>query len=278
MADSVYENAKIPHTVKAVKTESLYISLYHSGKCFVQGKKAADWVENTFEPNILNDPESDEAPEGMHPHMGIDESGKGDYFGPLVIASVYVDPETSVALMKAGVQDSKAIKSDAKSLELAREIKRITKNRLSVVRIGPVAYNRMFESVGNLNRLLAWGHAKAIENLLEIVPDCQHAVADQFGPRKLIEEALLDKGRKLILEQRTKAESDIAVAAASILARATFVDALSKLSDSLGIELPKGATTVKPTAHTILDQHGEDALQRVAKLHFKTTREILDDR
>lgn len=204
--------------------------------------------------------------------IGIDESGKGDYFGPLVIAAVFVDATTQGELKLMEVRDSKKI-SDGRILEMAPDIKTICPH--SVIAIGPQKYNELYAKIKNLNRLLAWGHAKALENLLERV-SCERAISDQFGNERLILNALQDKGRKIVLEQRTKAESDLAVAAASILARAEFLLRLKRLSGEVGTTLPKGASpAVELAAKMIVKKHGRDRLGTVAKLHFKTTQAVL---
>jgi ribonuclease HIII len=204
--------------------------------------------------------------------IGIDESGKGDYFGPLVIAAVFVDATTQGELRLMEVRDSKKI-SDGRILEMAPDIKTICPH--SVIAIGPQKYNELYAKIKNLNRLLAWGHAKALENLLERVT-CERAISDQFGNERLILNALQDKGRKIVLEQRTKAESDLAVAAASILARAEFLLRLKRLSGEVGTTLPKGASpAVELAAKMIVKKHGRDRLDTVAKLHFKTTQAVL---
>jgi ribonuclease HIII len=205
--------------------------------------------------------------------IGIDESGKGDYFGPLVIAAVFVDATTQGELKLMEVRDSKKI-SDGRILELAPDIKTICPH--SVIAIGPQKYNELYAKIKNLNRLLAWGHAKALETLLERGVTCERAISDQFGDERLILNALQEKGRKIVLEQRTKAESDLAVAAASILARAEFLIRLKRLSQEVGTTLPKGASpTVELAAKMIVKKHGQERLGSVAKLHFKTTKAVL---
>jgi ribonuclease HIII len=170
------------------------------------------------------------------------------------------------------VRDSKKI-SDGRILEMAPDIKTICPH--SVIAIGPQKYNELYAKIKNLNRLLAWGHAKALENLLERVP-CERAISDQFGNERLILNALQDKGRTIVLEQRTKAESDLAVAAASILARAEFLLRLKRLSNEVGTTLPKGASpAVELAARMVIKKHGQDRLGHVAKLHFKTTQAVL---
>lgn len=204
--------------------------------------------------------------------IGIDESGKGDYFGPLVIAAVFVDATTQGELALMQVRDSKKI-SDGRILEMAPDIKMICPH--SVIAIGPHKYNELYAKIRNLNRLLAWGHAKALENILERV-SCARAISDQFGDERLILNALQEKGRKIILEQRTKAESDLAVAAASILARAEFLIRLNRLSQEVGTTLPKGASpAVELAARMVVKKHGRERLDSVAKLHFKTTQAVL---
>ena len=204
--------------------------------------------------------------------IGIDESGKGDYFGPLVIAAAHVTPEIEPELRLMEVRDSKKI-SDGRILEIARDLRQICKH--SIVSIGPQKYNELYPKFRNLNRLLAWGHARALENLLEQV-DCPLAIADQFGDERFILSALQEKGKKIQLVQRTKAESDLAVAAASILARAEFLIRLKRLSDEIGTVLPKGATHVELAARMVVKKHGEAILGMVAKLHFKTTKAVLE--
>lgn len=213
------------------------------------------------------------------PIIGTDESGKGDYFGPLVSAGVYVDEATAKDLILYGVRDSKTI-ADSKILEISREIIKISHGRFSIIEISPERYNDLYDQFKkekkNLNTLLAWGHAKALEEILTKV-DCKVAIADQFADEKFILGKLQEKGKKLKLIQMHKAEQNIAVAAASILARAKFLEKLHKLSDEYNTDLPKGASgTVIEKARIILNLYGKDTLRKVAKLHFKTTAEVFE--
>ena len=211
------------------------------------------------------------------PIIGTDESGKGDYFGPLVSAGVYVDLNSARILKSLGVKDSKLL-SDSKVLELAPKIVNICSGLVSIIEIAPDKYNDLYEQFQrenkNLNTLLAWGHAKAIEEILKKV-DCKLAIADQFADEKFIIAKLQEKGKNLKLTQMHKAEQHIAVAAASILARARFLTKLKILSDDIGLNLPKGASgSVIECAQTIADKGGKVALRKVAKLHFKITANI----
>jgi ribonuclease HIII len=204
--------------------------------------------------------------------IGIDESGKGDYFGPLVIAGVYVSLDQEEQLRLAGVRDSKAV-SDKKAADLATQIRNLCP--FTVVAIGPERYNSLHASFKNLNKLLAWGHARAIENLLEKV-SCDRVVADQFGDERFLKNALMGKGRTVKLIQKPRAEEEIAVAAASIIARAEFLRRLQDLSARYGVTLPKGAGDLVITAgREFIRKHGTDALGQVAKLHFRTTESVL---
>ena len=275
-----YRLRKVEHTVAAAEGEDCQIALYKSGKCLVQGRGAADWITFVLEPEVLHEArlgyEDVLNPEANAPHMGVDESGKGDFFGPLVIAAAYVDEAIAKDLKAMNVRDSKSITSDKAALDLAKKIRERLGDRFAVVSIGPAAYNRLYATMNSVNRILAWGHARAIENLLETVPDCPRALSDQFGPEQQIQRALQQKGRKIKLEQRHKAESDIAVAAASILARAGFLTALAKLGEQVAVKLPKGASeAVKAAAGEIVKKRGGAALLETAKCHFKTTDDVL---
>ena len=276
-----YTSTKVPHTQIAVNTGTCCVNLYNSGKCLVQGKGAEEWITFTLEPEVLGEArlgyDAIHDPESVQPHMGIDESGKGDFFGPLVIASVYTDAKSVEILKELGARDSKKITSDRVALQLASDIRKKLDGKYAIIAIGPEAYNRMYAKIGNVNKLLAWGHARAIENLHEKVPDCPRALADKFASTVLIERALMEKGGKIKMDQRTKAESDPAVAAASILARAGFLMALRKMEKDFGIEtVPKGCSTkVKQTAAELVANKGPGILLKTCKCHFRTTDEVL---
>lgn len=275
-----YRPRRVEYALAAAEGEDCQIVLYQSGKCLVQGKGAADWVTFVLEPQVLGEArlgyEDVLNPEANAPHMGVDESGKGDFFGPLVIAAAYVDETIAKDLKALNVRDSKTITTDKAAQDLAKKIRARLADKFVVVSIGPAAYNRLYATMGSVNRILAWGHARAIENLLEKVPTCPRALSDQFGPEQQIQRALQQKGRKIKLEQRHKAESDVAVAAASILARSGFLTAMDKLGEKVGVKLPKGASDkVKQVAGEIAKKHGGAAFLDVAKCHFKTTDDVL---
>jgi len=205
--------------------------------------------------------------------IGLDESGKGDYFGALVIGAVFVDVKTEERLVALGVRDSKLL-SDNRIIVLAEQIKVLCPH--FVVPIEPERYNELYAKVKNLNRLLAWGHAWTLENLLEKV-SCDLAIVDKFGDESYVRSALKEKGRQITIIQQTHAEADTAVAAASILARARFVQNMEQLSKKVGKTLPKGASdpSIVKIGRELVAVHGKDILNEIAKLHFKTTEAIL---
>ncbi|RLE01843.1 MAG: ribonuclease HIII [Candidatus Aminicenantes bacterium] len=209
---------------------------------------------------------------GAKGHLGTDESGKGDYFGPLVVAGLFLPEGQEAVLAELGVRDSKKF-SDARVQEMAQLLQR--GYTYSLVVIGPEKYNALYAKMKNLNRLLAWAHARVIENILEKV-DCRRVITDQFGDKIFVLNALMKKGRQIELIQKPKAEEDMAVAAASILARAEFLRRLYFLSQEIGLDLPKGASAkVEEVAYQLVKEKGQAILNRVAKVHFKTTQKVL---
>lgn len=248
--------------------------LYESGKFVLQGKDVSKIAAELCGEMGIQLPVISCAKENntdFKPHIGVDESGKGDYFGPLVIAGVYANEQSAKKFLEAGIKDSKKL-TDDRIQKLAGIIK--ANSIHTTVVIGNEKYNELYEKFNNLNKLLAWGHARVIENLLEKTT-CEYALSDKFGNNKLIENALMDKGRKIRLEQRVRAEEDIAVAAASVLARAEYVSRMKALSNRYETELPKGASDkVLQTAKKFVSRYGQEKLKMVAKLHFKTTQAV----
>lgn len=203
--------------------------------------------------------------------IGSDESGKGDYFGPLVVAAVLVPKEDLDSLVRLGIKDSKRL-SDQKVLKMALELEQAYPK--SIVAISPKRYNELYKSFGNLNKLLAWAHARAIENVLgEHEPES--ILVDQFADPKVLKRALFEKTRKNVLIQKTRAEEHPAVALASILARARFLGDLKRLSELLEVPLPKGASAdVDMVAQDLYRKAGLEGLSQAAKLHFKNTLRV----
>jgi ribonuclease HIII len=202
-------------TVFFGQKNKLSVAVYEKGpKVLVQGKGVEEFVQFELEPKILGEAklgyEEVHSPEMFQPHFGVDESGKGDFFGPLVISGAYVDQGIARKLLDAGVVDSKRVSSDARIRVLADTIRKSSLSLVETVLIGPTKYNELYEKFGNLNKLLGWGHARVIENLLAKKPDCPRALSDQFADARVVEQSLLRHGRRINIEQRPKAESDIA--------------------------------------------------------------------
>ena len=275
-----FEFSSKQYTRFFARKNKLSVAVYEKGpKVLVQGKGVEEFVQFELEPKILGEAklgyEEVHAPEMFEPHFGIDESGKGDFFGPLVIAGVYVDRGIARKLIDAGVQDSKRIGSDARIRALADAIRKTSMGLFEVVLIGPAKYNELYEKFGNLNKLLAWGHARVIENLLSKKPDCRRSLSDQFADARVIERSLLRHGRKIEVQQRPRAESDIAVAAASILARESFINWLDREGKKLEVRLERGVSPgVKLTAEKLVEAKGPEILRQVAKVHFRTAHAV----
>lgn len=285
LSDSNYQPREVPYARKAVAKGKLTVVLYESLKLVVQGKETEDFVQFTLEPLVLKKAELGYEdvldPEWNMPRIGIDESGKGDYFGPLCVAAVYVNKEVLSTWKNSEIQDSKRIKSSRKIRELSKLIRTTPGCFFERVIIGNASYNKLYQKIRNLNRLLAWGHARAVENILardtELKPFPERIISDQFARDKaLLQKSMQARARELELVQRTKAESDPAVAAASILARESFIDQIKRMGEQHNMEFPLGASArVDTAAKAFVHANGPEALGNVAKLHFSTTTKIL---
>ena len=279
-----YRFREVPFARFAAERERVNVVFYQSGKLVVQGKDTGDFVQFVLEPEILKEArlgyEEVLNPDLLLPRIGVDESGKGDFFGPLCVAGVYVTAAIVKAWRDAGIRDSKAISSDKRIAELAAVIRKTPGCVHTVVPIGNAAYNRLHAKMGTVNALLAWGHARVIENLMgqrhRMAPPPVRAISDQFATHKAtLAKALMPLGREIELVQRHRAEEDLAVAAASILARDEFVQRLGDLGRKFGVTLPKGASAAVIEAGTeLVRRHGAERLPEVAKMHFKTSRAV----
>src|SRR5712692_1517173 len=275
-----FEFSPKQYTIFFAQKNKLSVAVYEKGpKVLVQGKGVEEFVQFELEPKIFGEAklgyEEVYLPKMFEAHFGVDESGKGDFFGPLVISGVYVDRGIARKLLDAGVQDSKRIGSDARIRTLGQIIRKTAGGLTETVLIGPAKYNELYEKFGNLNSLLGWGHARVIENLLAKKPDCPRALSDQFADARVIKQSLLQHGRKIDIQQRPKAESDIAVAAASILAREGFINWLDRHGKIFGLSLQRGASaSVKETGRKLVEMKGPQILREVAKVHFRTAHEI----
>jgi ribonuclease HIII len=275
-----FKPRQVPYARFAGEKEKLNVVFYQSGKLVLQGKGTQEFLEFVLEPEILKQAklgyEAILDPNLLRPRLGVDESGKGDFFGPLCVAGVYINKDVIEQWKGKGIRDSKNIGSDRRISELADIIKKTPGCVSTVVPIGNESYNRLYTTMRSVNAILAWGHARVIENLMgqkhRMNPPPDLAISDQFAANKAtVANALMSLGREIELVQRHKAEEDLAVAAASILARDEFVKRLAKLEKEYGVKLPKGASALVDTAaKAFVEKNGPPTLAKVAKMHFRT--------
>lgn len=292
----------------AVGAERIAVKQYTSGTLFLQAagppgplfERLVQTIEQTGAHSAVlgKPPGPSRAPKGSStgidverpfdpPWIGSDESGKGDYFGPLVACAVWVDDRILQVLDTLGVRDSKVL-SDLQNRRLAQDVRAVCRDggtdRAAEVVIPPERYNQLYDQFRregkNLNALLAWGHARALESVIDQAP-AQHAIIDQFADARYIRDRLAarDATKALNVVQLPRAEANLAVAAASVLARDRFLGWLERAARDYGLRLPKGASDeVEAAARRFVDRHGRAALAKVAKLHFKTTQRVLPAR
>ena len=275
-----YKFREVPYARFAGEKDKLNVVFYESGKLVLQGKGTQEFIEFVLEPEILKEAklgyEAILNPELLAPRLGVDESGKGDFFGPLCIAGVYVNESVVNAWKDAGIRDSKNIGSDKKIKELAELIKETPGCVTTVVPIGDEKYNSLYKTMRSVNTMLAWGHARVIENLMgqkyRMNPVPLRAISDQFASSKdVVAKSLMSLGREIELVQRHRAEEDLAVAAASILARHEFVTRMDAMGKQFGMVFPRGASAfVDTAAKEFIAKHGVENLPKVAKMHFRT--------
>jgi len=223
-----------------------------------------------------------EAPPENEPHIGTDEAGKGDFFGPLVTAGVYVDERTAKLLRTLGVRDSKLV-GDRELRGLATNIRDVVEDdKRAVIILAPKRYNELYKQMRsegkNLNTLLAWAHTRVIEDLMGHGLRPNFILSDQFGDKRYIENRLMVDTRLsgVPVLQMHRAEADVAVAAASILARDAFLGWLAQAGKRLGLTVPKGASPkVIETGKLLVSRMGADGLKDYAKVSFKTMQKVL---
>jgi ribonuclease HIII len=270
-----FEFSQPQYTYFLAKKKGISITLYESLKLTVQGKEMKEFIEYYLEPEILKSftfshPASSQE---MIDRIGSDEAGKGDFFGPLAVASFFAEGKQVELLLKMGIKDSKTL-SDQKVLALAKELRCNFDHE--IITISPAKYNELYAKFLNVNTLLAWAHATAIEKLHSRHTACQRVIVDKFANEYVLENALKKKHLSLQVIQKVRAEEDIVVAAASILARAQFLEGLERASSLAGIKLPKGASqAVIVAGRSVVNKQGKAFLSQVAKTHFRTTEQVI---
>ena len=268
--------------------------MYRSGKLVISGHApafdhAVAVVEGVGKPAAPKRPPAgpsksatSEAPPENEPHIGTDEAGKGDFFGPLVTAGVYVDERTAKLLRTLGVRDSKLV-GDRELRGLATSIREVVEDgKRAVIILAPKRYNELYKQMRsegkNLNTLLAWAHTRVIEDLIGHGLRPNFILSDQFGDKRYIENRLMVDTRLsgVPVLQMHRAEADVAVAAASILARDAFLGWLAQAGKRLGLTVPKGASPkVIETGKLLVSRMGADGLKDYAKVSFKTMQKVL---
>ena len=198
---------------------------------------------------------------------GSDESGKGDFFGPLVVAAVACDEKSASRLFSLGVKDCKIV-SDKDVLKMKDEIC----SAALTPKMYNYRYNQLKAAGQNLNHLLSSGHAAALTGVIGKCPSCGYALVDRFAVHNDITQRIHEKYPAVKVVQMPKAEADIAVAAASVLARAEF---LRIMAEQAGIPLPKGGSDAATScARIIAEKFGKESLANFVKLHFANYKRI----
>lgn len=294
MLSGNYRKREVPYSLWSIEGDRFNATLYEKEKhgkrkLCIQGSGAEDFVLFVLEPKVLGAAtlgyETILNPELIAPHAGSDESGKGDYFGPLVVCCAYTDEALSEKMQEMGVKDCKQM-SDKSVLTTGAKLRALLGPAgYSVVKLGPAAYNRLYAKIKNINRMLAWAHGTAIEELLEKRQSCPRVVVDQFAPTEAtILRALKTRGKSVKVEQRHKAESDIAVAAASVIAREVFLRDIIKMSEEVfgppsedRENVPAGSSDprVRELAEKMVRDNGPVWLMNHVKAHFQTTDKVL---
>ncbi|WHX27691.1 ribonuclease HIII [Virgibacillus halodenitrificans] len=268
------------------KTPNAVITAYHSGKVLFQGSnpeaEAGKWPESSNKKSSYKKTQrlnnSYAPPESLFGsnHIGTDEAGTGDYFGPITVAGVFIKKEQIHSLKTMGVKDSKNL-TDSVIRKLAPEIVKLNLPYSSLV-LPNEKYNRLQEKGWTQGKMKAMLHHHVIKNIFGNIDTTQldGILIDQFCEPHVFQRHISSE-KESILEKTyfmTKAESySIAVAAASIIARSRFLSEMDLLSDKLGIVLPKGASKkVDQTIAKVILEKGESTLDGCAKTHFANTR------
>ena len=274
--DRCWESFSVQYAQFAFRGNDINVVFYSkSGKLVIQGKNTEDFVCNVLEPEITKEfkfgLERLEHPEWFRPHAGMDESGKGDLFGPLVAACVIADEDHVDFWLKNGLKESKQVTSDARVFKLEQLVRGTKGVVVELAYAGMEKYNQLYSKFNNLNNLLAWFHAKALEGALKKRP-VSEGLLDQFTTSKLVQRYL--KVENFNLQQQVRAEADPVVAAASIIARAEYLRQLKRLSEQADMPLPKGCgTQAKEALQKLISSQGIEAMSKFIKLHFKTFQE-----
>jgi ribonuclease HIII len=259
--------------------ESVVLNVFSTGRVVVQGKNSGlrDLLSGRIAAREEERAGSGESRPGSRPaldgtpRVGIDEAGKGDYFGPLVVAGIRVTGRGAAEELQAlAVRDSKTLGVAASRLMADRILEAVGSRNASVVVLSPREYEARRSAAGNVNRLLDEIDAGIIGELkdgVELIVVDQYATSARERLRPFVPEGVR-------LEVRQRAEDDAAVAAASVVARARQLEEIDRLSEQVGFELPKGATHVLDAGRRVFRERGKAGLEEVAKTSFRITEQI----
>jgi len=250
--------------------QSSNVVLYTSGKLVFQGSEEFTNIITAIKNNREDDSD-------VIAHLGVDEVGKGDYFGPLVVVACFLDEEFLEKISSIGIGDSKKF-SDTKITEMYNLVKDHPYFYTSIIH--PKEYNQLYKESKNASILLARQHSKVIEmglgDLKSKNIECSRVIIDQFSSKKArILNELGSYGKEIELIQFHKGESDMAVACASVMARGIFLEEMEKMRKKYNFNFPKGASDVIDKAQDFVKKFGIDELGNVAKVSFKTTAKVL---
>jgi ribonuclease HIII len=260
----------------ADRTDTVTLNVFSTGKVVVQGKKDSalrervdGWLRGDTTGRVRGGRTSEAVPDPT-PRVGTDEAGKGEYFGPLVVAGVRVlDAGRSRALLELGVRDSKTV-ANVRATALAAEIgSAVAAENVRELTLSPREYEERRSAAGSVQRLLGELHA---EILRELEDGVEVAIVDSLGAGSELERHA-PPGLRVVM--RPRAEDDVAVAAASVVARARYLEEMNRLSGVVGFELPRGSTHVRGAVSRVYRERGMEGLRDVAKVHFSITEQVL---
>lgn len=281
-----------PYAVFQADDGDTVVTLYESGKAVFQGKDAdlssEFWIEtekiNSGSATVTNsnDKKKEEKKEKVLPirinSIGSDEVGTGDYFGPIVVTSCYVSKENIDFLIDLGVRDSKKL-TDEKIMKLVPEI--IKKIPYKTYILSNLEYNAHYKNNINMNMVKAILHNKVLYEMKSLGYAYDYIVVDQFEyPTAYFKHIASSTKQVKDIFFLTKAEDQcLSVACASMISRYIFIKKMKELSNSLGINIPKGASDkVDEVGKYIVSKYGKSKLNEIAKINFKNTEKILEEK
>ena len=283
-----------PYAIFQADEMDTVVTLYESGKAVFQGisadidanmwKEMERHLNPTKKIEMTNSTEKKKEKKEVYidpkiynsTSIGSDEVGTGDYFGPIVVTSAYVKKENIPFLEELGVKDSKKL-TDEKILEIVPKLIKVIP--YSSVVLSNKEYNEKYSEDINMNKLKAILHNKVLGNMVKNGYEYDYIVVDEFS-QKYVYFNYLKSSNDVVrnITFLTKGEDKcLSVACASLISRYIFIKEFAKISENVGMLLPKGASTlVDEKGVEIVKKYGFDKLKEIAKLNFKNTTKIKD--